>query len=196
MGLAKKYSVPSELALLYEVLNSVDLRTYIENGKQHVRSDEFETSARFEAWMRERGLLRKGERIAPADHRRALELREALRAYLQLAPDSRARARNFHECLNRISKFYPLVVKIDKIGTCRLLPTNVSDGFGQVLAELFSLSESGRLDRLKVCSSEECRWVFFDRSKPGNRRWCSSFLCGNRQKTRNYRKRVRSRTTE
>jgi hypothetical protein len=35
---------------------------------------------------------------------------------------------------------------------------------------------------------------FYDRSKPGNRRWCSSVLCGNREKTRSYRGSGRLRT--
>jgi predicted RNA-binding Zn ribbon-like protein len=61
-----------------------------------------------------------------------------------------------------------------------------------VLAEFLALSASGRLGRLKMCSSKECNWIFFDRSKPGNRRWCSSLLCGNRQKTRDYRKRQKA----
>jgi hypothetical protein len=34
-----------------------------------------------------------------------------------------------------------------------------------------------RLDRLKMCASEECRWVFYDRSKPGTGRRCASALC-------------------
>jgi predicted RNA-binding Zn ribbon-like protein len=58
-----------------------------------------------------------------------------------------------------------------------------------VLAELVRLSDGGRLERVKICDSDECRWVFYDRSKPGNRRWCSSERCGNREKTRNYRRR-------
>ena len=45
-------------------------------------------------------------------------------------------------------------------------------------------SRNGTLDRLKMCASDECRRVFFDRSKPATRRWCMSSLCGNRMKTR------------
>ena len=49
----------------------------------------------------------------------------------------------------------------------------------------------GTLDRLKMCAAEECRRVFYDRSKPATRRWCMSTLCGNRIKTRTYRARHR-----
>src|SRR5665647_1702578 len=44
---------------------------------------------------------------------------------------------------------------------------------------------------LMLCAAEECRRVFFDRSKPATRRWCMSTLCGNRMKTRAYRERHR-----
>jgi predicted RNA-binding Zn ribbon-like protein len=42
-----------------------------------------------------------------------------------------------------------------------------------------------------MCASDECKRVFFDRSKPGTRRWCQSTLCGSREKTRTYRERIR-----
>jgi predicted RNA-binding Zn ribbon-like protein len=193
MRLSKKYAVPPELALLYEFLNSADLRGYVEKGEQHVRSDELGTPAQLESWMCERGLLKKGERVTVEDHRRALELRRALRSFLELAPNSRAATRKPAECLNGVSAFYPLVVKIAPAGTLNLQPAAAVNRLGEVLAELFSLAEGGRLDRLKMCSSDECQWVFFDRSKPGNRRWCSSLLCGNRQKTRDYRKRLQGK---
>jgi predicted RNA-binding Zn ribbon-like protein len=192
MRLAKKYAVPGEVALLYEFLNSIDLRTYVEQGVQHLRSDELGTPAQLENWMRERGLLKRGETITAADHRQALALRSSLRTFLQLPPASRATASQRAECLNTASDSYPLVVKVARAGRIKLQPAQGVNGLGQVQAELFALAENGRLDRLKMCSSDECHWVFFDRSKPGSRRWCSSLLCGNRQKTRNYRKRAKS----
>lgn len=192
MRLAKKYSVSPKLALLYEFLNSSDLRTYVEQGGQHVPSDELETPVLLERWMRERGLLKKGESITPADHRRALELRSVLRSYAQLAPESRVTARKVAEDLNRITEFFALIVKIGQHGTAELQSAPGASGLARVLAEFFALAESGRLDRLKMCGSDECCWIFFDRSKPGNRRWCSSLRCGNRQKTRDYRERVKA----
>jgi predicted RNA-binding Zn ribbon-like protein len=196
MRLAKKYAVPEDLALLYEFLNSTDLRTYVEKGVQHVRSDELETPAQLESWMRKRKLLKTGDRLSTPDHRRALELRSTIRAFLQLPPASRATARQRAECLNRVSCSYPLVVRVAETGTLRLQAAQGGIGIGQVLAELFALAQNSHLDRLKMCDSEECQWVFFDRSKPGNRRWCSSLLCGNRQKTRDYRKRAKSNVHE
>lgn len=192
MRLAKKYSVPQRLALLYEFLNSVDLRTYIEQGQQHVPSDELETPTQLETWMRERGLLKKGESITPADYRRALELRSALRSYVQCAQDSNNAVRKLSEDVNRISEDFPLALRVGQGGAIELRPVRGASPLARVLAEYFSLAEAGHLERLKMCSSDECRWIFFDRSKPANRRWCSSLICGNRQKTRDYRERQKA----
>jgi predicted RNA-binding Zn ribbon-like protein len=192
MRLAKKYAVPQKLALLYEFLNSADQRSYVEDAEQHVPLDELETPTQLRSWMRERGLLKQSESIDAADHRTALELRSVLRDYVQLTPDSRATARKLVEDLNRISELFRLVVAVDRSGTIELQPARGASPLARILAEFFCLAESGRLDHLKMCNSDECRWIFFDRSKPGNRRWCSSLICGNRQKTRNYRHRQKT----
>ena len=46
--------------------------------------------------------------------------------------------------------------------------------------------------RLKHCASPACTMVFYDRGKNNHRRWCSSAVCGNRDKVANYRARRRS----
>ena len=195
MRLAKKYSVPQEIAVLYEFLNSTDQRQFLEKGEQHVPSDHLASAAQLEAWMRGAGLLAKGQRITANDHRRALELRAAIRFFLQISPESRSTPNSFVDRLNKLSEFYPLVVRNIDSGSLVLQPAAGTNALGIVLAELFSLAQSGRLDRLKMCDSPECGWVFFDRSKPANRRWCSSSLCGNRQKTRDYRNRIKAGTS-
>ncbi len=189
MRLAKKFAVPQELALLYEFLNSADLRSYLEKGTQHVPSDELGTPAQMDMWMRYRGLLGATEIVSAAGHRNALELRSAMRSFLELPVAFRAKAQEIAKSLNEVMELYPLVVQITHGGTFTLRPSAGVNGLAQIVAEFFTLAESGRLDRLKICNSVECQWIFFDRSKPGNRRWCSSLLCGNRQKTRDYRHR-------
>ena len=45
------------------------------------------------------------------------------------------------------------------------------------------------LDRLGVCASETCGWLFVDRSPGGRRRWCDMGTCGNRAKVARHRAR-------
>jgi predicted RNA-binding Zn ribbon-like protein len=190
MRFSQKNPVPSDLALLYEFVNSLDLRSYIERGVQHTGGDKLATVEQLELWMRRQGLLAKDGRLDKRAHRKALKLRDALRALVQLAPgDRRGNAAALQ--LNSAAANFPLIVQMAANGTTRLQPSAGGSvaGLGRVLAQLQHAAETATLERLKMCASAECRWVFYDRSKPGSRRWCSSTLCGNRQKTRAYRHR-------
>ena len=191
MTLSEKYAVPPRLALLYDFANTLDRRRYIENGVTHSGGDELDTPRDLELWMRERGLLRRGEHVRDGIHRAALELREAIRAFLQAEPEDRARNGEAARQLTAASRRFPLMLAVSDDGAVVLEPIPGSTALGRVLAQMLGLAEIGQLARLKTCASEECRWVFFDRSKPANRHWCSSARCGNRQKTRAYRRRQR-----
>lgn len=183
--------MPPELALLYDFANSLDRRRYVENGVAHAGGDEIETPRMLEGWLRARGLLRRGEHLGNADHRAALDLRQALRDFLLNPPLQRPQAGEVGRQLTAASQRFPLMLAVSDEGAVELAPVPGSNGLGSVLAQMIGLAQTDRLDRLKTCASEECRWVFFDRSKPANRHWCSSSICGNRQKTRAYRERQR-----
>jgi predicted RNA-binding Zn ribbon-like protein len=47
------------------------------------------------------------------------------------------------------------------------------------------------VSRLRTCANPDCRWVFYDGTKSGTRRWCTMAVCGNRAKLRRYRQRLR-----
>ncbi len=189
--------VPREFALLYEFANSLDLRRFVQAGVPHAGGDELATLSGLELWMRRRGLLGEGVRLGPEDHRTALELRDSLRALLLAAPSSRPADSDAVTSLNMLAARFPLILQVSQARKFELrpLPEVRSGGLGLILAELQWGAATARLDRLKMCDSEECRWVFYDRSRPGGRRWCASALCGNRQKTRAYRLRRRDAST-
>jgi predicted RNA-binding Zn ribbon-like protein len=192
MWLSERYPVPPELALLYEFVNSLDLRHFVEQGEPHPMGDELTTPSRLRMWMQRRGLLADGESVGVAEHQRAIRLREALRGFLAEPPETRAKRSDLAEALSDAAVAFPLVAQVSSSAEVSLQPAPEASGLGRVLADLYRLEEGGRLDRLKMCASDECHWVFYDRSKPGNRRWCSSALCGNREKTRSYRMRRRA----
>ena len=43
----------------------------------------------------------------------------------------------------------------------------------------------------RICENDTCRWAFYDRSRPGTRRWCEMSSCGNRMKAARHRARIR-----
>jgi len=191
MTLSETYGVPSELALLYDFVNSLDERRYMENGALHNGGDEISTPRLLLKWMRTRGLLGVAARIETVDHGAALDLRQALREFLRSPPDQRHRVKTTARKLTAVSRAFPLAVAVSDAGSVQLVPMPDSNALGRVLAQMLTLARTDRLDRLKSCACDECRWIFFDHSKPANRRWCSSVRCGNRQKGRTYRARLR-----
>jgi predicted RNA-binding Zn ribbon-like protein len=190
MRFSDKYSIPGELAALYDFVNSLDLRCYREQGVQHMPSDALASRTEAEAWMRAHNLLMPRHSLSKEEHRRMLALRQALRAFLEAAPAERSQNSDIGKGLETAAAAFPLLLTTAQNGPA-LRPKGANQ-LGRVLAELNRLAETAQLDRLKMCGSSECRWIFFDRTKPANRRWCSSDRCGNRQKVRTYRERHRS----
>ena len=52
---------------------------------------------------------------------------------------------------------------------------------------------SDELQHLRMCASDDCAWLFIDRTKNHRRRWCDMKTCGNRVKARRHYQRVNSK---
>jgi predicted RNA-binding Zn ribbon-like protein len=50
---------------------------------------------------------------------------------------------------------------------------------------------SGEAARIKSCQNADCRWIFYDETKARTRCWCSSKSCGNRERVRRARARIK-----
>lgn len=190
---SRKFNVPDELANVYDFANTLDLRHFTHHGVEHPQGDELAGPKQLVDWMQERGLGAGGGRVTVVMFETALRLREALRAYLQCEPAERRRNRDVLGALDDALAPFPLRVEA-RVGRGAILSAAREDalaGLSAIAIELHDATLVGTLDRLKMCASEECRRVFFDRSKPSTRRWCMSNLCGNRMKTRAYRERQR-----
>jgi predicted RNA-binding Zn ribbon-like protein len=163
---------------------------------QHQQGDELESPRELGAWMSQRGLLFTSAKITSAMLETALELRTCVREYLQCDPAQRGKSKDAVRSLNKAMMLFPLVVEArDRGAVLKAAREDALAGLSPVVAELYDGSRNGTLDRLKMCASDECRRVFFDRSKPATRRWCMSSLCGNRIKTRSYRERQRDQSS-
>ena len=190
---SKKFGVPDELANLYDFANTLDVRHFTHHGVPHPQGDELTNAKALAAWMSGRGLSPASARITPPMLATAIELRTLMRDYLQCDPLERSRNKDAVRALNSALKLFPLVVAAGDAGmVLRTAREDALAGLSPIVAEFYDGSRNGTLDRLKMCASDECRRVFFDRSKPSTRRWCMSSLCGNRMKTRSYRERQRN----
>lgn len=67
----------------------------------------------------------------------------------------------------------------------------IGDALARLAEPLVAEIAGGRPERLRICANDQCRWVFYDRSPTGRRRWCSMSSCGNRAKAARHRARSR-----
>ena len=125
-------------------------------------------------WLEERGL-------APA-YERARELREALRS-LALANNGHEPDAGAVEVVNRA--LASITLALDSSG--RLVIGEGRDALDDVVRSVVAAMLDGSWERLKACPN--CHWAFYDYSPNRSATWCSMQLCGNRKKTREYRRR-------
>jgi predicted RNA-binding Zn ribbon-like protein len=182
---APRYDVPkaapAPLRLVQLFVNTVDL--------EHKR-EWLPDPAALAAWALEAGLVPARTKFARRDLERALELREAFRSLLAANRDRKADASAL-AVLTRAADSGQLSVVFAE-GAPRL--ESRAEGIDGLCGRLVSVAVTAMLDgsweRLKACRN--CRWAFFDESKNRSARWCSMSLCGNRLKTRAYRRKRRS----
>ena len=175
-------AAPEPLYLVQRFVNSVDLET---------GEDELATPEALRDWFAERGLLGGDGAVGTADLKRAIDVREGLRAVLlqnnglpldeELVEGSTAR----------------WVARRCGCASARARPRARRELLGRrrrdraLMAMVAAGVESGRWERLKACPREECEWAFYDRSKNSSGRWCSMESCGNIEKARAFRERRR-----
>jgi predicted RNA-binding Zn ribbon-like protein len=173
--------VPPELWLVESFLNSVD----VESGR-----DDLDTLPRFRRWLGDHRQSTAAATATDADLVLAREVRAELRAEVLGHHDPGVRDRSR---LDALAAAVGLAARFDGDGRVRLVGAEpgVRGVLGDVLASVVRAVHEGTWTRLKICSADTCRYVFYDRSRNGSRRWCSMDVCGNRSKTRSYRSRRR-----
>jgi predicted RNA-binding Zn ribbon-like protein len=179
---------PGELALVQAFINShYDLD--LEHG-----ADLFATPEALAAWLSRRGLLAARESVTPGDARRAVAVREALRAVAQTNGDNDSVGlETALVALERAGGGCEVEVRFGERGP-RLVPAarrSVDRTIADVLAITARAMIDGSWERLKVCPGEDCGWAFYDTSRNQSSRWCSMAVCGGRAKARTHYRRHR-----
>src|SRR5689334_3055064 len=63
----------------------------------------------------------------------------------------------------------------------------IDDALARLCDPLVQELTSGDPERIRICDNDTCRWVFYDTSRTGRRRWCDMATCGNRAKAARHR---------
>ena len=183
--------VPGEVRLVNEFLNTLDLERFGEHAeKPEAQREGLRSPERLKAWLVGRALLGREESVSEADRRLAVQVRDALRS---AALDNSAPAQEQSDVAGRIFREFPLVVRFGEGSGPELVSGEggVKGALGRILADVVVAASKGTWARMKICVAEDCRWAYYDHSKSRTGRWCAMETCGNRHKTRRYRRRRR-----
>ena len=163
-------AAPEPLRLVQRFVNTIDLS----------HDNEWLT-----AFFADEGLLAADD----DELHRARVLRESIRELLY-ENNGQGRPRERWSALNAAAARAGLTVDFE---TRALAPTATGlDGLlGRIAVACLTAIGDGSWPRLKCCRNVACRWSFYDYSRNRSGSWCSMQICGNRTKTRAYRRRVR-----
>ena len=134
-------------------------------------------------WLEAQGLESPG----PSSLTRAREVREAIRDLLY-ANNGQGPAGDGLGALTTAANAAMLTIDFAET---RLVPRapGIDGILGRITVLCFAAMADGSWKRLKCCRNRDCRWAFYDGSKNVSATWCSMQICGNRSKTRAYRRR-------
>jgi predicted RNA-binding Zn ribbon-like protein len=168
----------ADLVLVEEFLNTLDQRTFSWHGEKRTGVDTLTSPAELSAWLEAHGLAADGAQPGPSELATAVVLRGALRAALLADGDG----------ANPLADF-PLRLVPDPSGRLRISAATGAAGLDTIVETVAAAVAGGGWHRLKLCAAPDCRWAFYDASRNGGGRWCHMETCGNRHKTRAYRRR-------
>jgi predicted RNA-binding Zn ribbon-like protein len=175
---------PEPLKVLQRFVNSVSF----ERGEEELDSPEA-----LKSWLVERDLMSPDDPVSEGDLRRAIDVREGLRALL-FANNGHDLDTGSVERLDRAASRAGVCLHFDREdGSLRLEPdaSGVDGAIARLMGDVARATHEGSWARLKACPEHTCRWAFYDHSKNRSARWCSMETCGNMAKARAYRARQR-----
>jgi predicted RNA-binding Zn ribbon-like protein len=180
--MGERQQAPGNLELVRTFVNTLDLDT---------EEERLTDADALRAWLIENGLAGEGVQVRPSDLRRALGLREALRATLLTHNGETAEDPHPVETLEATATRARVRLHFDPAGGSRLAPDagGVDGALGRLLVIVHEAIADHTWERLKACRDHGCAWAFYDATRNHSRTWCDMQSCGNRAKARAYRNR-------
>jgi predicted RNA-binding Zn ribbon-like protein len=166
------------------------VRRWCNTANHESGAERFGQPWELDAWLAAEGFA--GPPVSAADVERVVAAREAVRclALGNTVPSTLTAA--VVAAAAEAFAGVPLRVAAEA-GVLAVGPDPAARGVDACLAALaaamITAAAAGSWSRLKACSNEGCRWVFYDQSRNSSGRWCSMQACGCRLKARAYRRR-------
>lgn len=185
----------------FDFLNTIEL----ESGSLVDRFESFDDAA---TWLIGRGVCHSGRgpaalRPLGVDDAAALARVRAVRAALRDVAHAVSHGRPAEaESLAEVNRAIAARERIELVRSpdgVSVGHSHVGDPLDDALARLADplVREIGigNADRVRICADDTCRWVFYDESRAGRRRWCDMATCGNRAKAARHRARAKASAT-
>ncbi|MGH2874766.1 MAG: CGNR zinc finger domain-containing protein [Solirubrobacteraceae bacterium] len=140
-------------------------------------------------WLVQAGITER----APAVSQRELEAARALRDAIYSAARSAGRGALAPDDVAEINRWAAAAPPCPQLNEHRRVHWAAAAPVQAALASLardaIDLIAGPLARRVRECAADDCALLFVDTSRPGRRRWCSMDGCGNRAKTKAYRRR-------
>lgn len=177
-----------QLEIIADFINTHDKRMRYE-GDPGV--ELLHTAEDVRIWLLKNGFILEQDTVSEGDLVLARELRGSLRA--AIPHNIYDHQETGFQALNCVAAQFRFAYRFGETSDA-IEPVDAQGkgGIARLLILAFRLREKNVWSRLRVCSAEDCQWVFVDRSRPGTGKWCSMKACGNRAKNRTYRERAKS----
>jgi len=144
---------------------------------------------------RARAQARTQPAAADRDLAHVRTVRQALREVAGAIAGHRVPSNGALEAVNRALRARQIIELVASPDGCSVDHRHVGDPVDDALARLAEplVTEltAGHPERIRICASDTCEWVFYDTSRTGRRRWCDMSTCGNRAKAARHRARAR-----
>jgi len=132
---------------------------------------------------------------ATRDLARVHAVRNAMREVAEAIAEHRAPRTSALNTVNRALHARQVIELVPAPDGCSVDHRHIGDPIDDALARLAEplVSEltGGHPERIRVCASDTCDWIFYDGSRTARRRWCDMSTCGNRAKAARHRARAK-----
>ena len=168
---------PQAIAVVRDFVNTTDHET---------GTDDLSSPAELTRYLVAHGLIPRASRATTDDLEAALRLRGGLRRALVLNHDGDSTA--LPELAEALADQPVTLTWASGGAVLTTSATGVRAGLARIAIAAHEATTEGLWRRLKICSSDECEWAYYDHSRNRSRSWCE-YGCGNKIKTRAYRAR-------
>ena len=192
-GASQSHHHETSLNDTFDFLNTVKL----DSGSLVDGLPTFDVAAR---WLTERGIAHDDLATAASAGAAALErvraVRAALREVVHAIDEERPADPDALAEVNRAIAGRERIELVQDPDGVSVGHSHVGDPLDDALARLadpiVAEIQAGHLHRMRICDNETCRWLFYDESRAGRRRWCEMSSCGNRAKAARHRARLKA----